>query len=146
MFFFMFDGKYVILGYFYDEKGKNFSEGIFQKEIYVLMGCEMWKQFNVVYFLKEGVDNVLCKVFVFVDLFCLYCKVFWLEVQLWVMVGKVQFNMLLVVFFNLNSGCNVFVILNVKDLVMVWKEYELFGGKKLFKLEGIVLCEIVVIL
>lgn len=48
------DGKHVISGYLYDEKGKNLSEGYFQKEIYAPMGREMWKQLNAAHPLKEG--------------------------------------------------------------------------------------------
>lgn len=34
----MLDGKYVIFGYMYDENGSNFSEQLFQKEFYILVG------------------------------------------------------------------------------------------------------------
>ena len=37
------DGKHVVSGYLYDEKGTNLSEAFFQKEIYAPMGREMWK-------------------------------------------------------------------------------------------------------
>jgi hypothetical protein len=46
----------VISGYLYD-KGKNLSEGYFQKEIYAPMGREMWKNLNAAHPLKEGADN-----------------------------------------------------------------------------------------
>lgn len=36
------DGKYVIFGYMYNEKGENLSNIFIEKEIYVLVGCEMW--------------------------------------------------------------------------------------------------------
>jgi thiol:disulfide interchange protein DsbG len=35
------DGKHVVSGYLYDEKGKNLSEDYFKKEIYVPLGREM---------------------------------------------------------------------------------------------------------
>lgn len=36
------DGKHVIFGYMYNEKGENLSNIFIEKEIYVLVGCEMW--------------------------------------------------------------------------------------------------------
>jgi thiol:disulfide interchange protein DsbG len=74
----------VISGYLYDDKGKNLSEGYFQKEIYAPMGREMWKNLNAAHPLKEGADNAPRKVFVFADPFCPYCKQFWAEAQPWV--------------------------------------------------------------
>ena len=127
------DGKHVVSGYLYDEKGKNLSEAYFQKEIYAPMGREMWKKLNAAHPLKEGADAAPRKVFVFADPFCPYCKAFWAEAQPWVKAGKVQLNTLLVAFLNPNSGRNASAILNAKDPVTAWKEYELSGGKKLPK-------------
>ena len=109
------DGKHVISGYLYDDKGKNL---------------------NAAHPLKEGADNAPRKVFVFADPFCPYCKQFWSEAQPWVKAGKVQLNTLLVAFLNPNSGRNAAAILNAKDPVAAWREYELSGGKKLPKPEG----------
>lgn len=127
------DGKHVVSGYLYDDKGKNLSEAYFQKEIYAPMGREMWKKLNAAHPLKEGADAAPRKVFVFADPFCPYCKTFWAEAQPWVKAGKVQLNTLLVAFLNPNSGRNASAILNAKDPVSAWKEYELSGGKKLPK-------------
>ena len=88
----------------------------------------MWKQLNAAHPLKEGPDNAPRKVFVFADPFCPYCKAFWSEAQPWVTAGKVQLNTLLVAL-NPNSGRNASAILNAKDPVTAWKEYELSGGK-----------------
>lgn len=130
------DGKHVVSGYLYDEKGTNLSEAFFQKEIYAPMGREMWKKLNAAHPLKEGAESAPRKVFVFSDPFCPYCKQFWAEAQPWVKAGKVQLNTLLVAFLNPNSGRNASAILNAKDPVSAWKEYELSGGKKLPKPEG----------
>ena len=130
------DGKHVIAGYLYDEKGKNLSDAYFQKEIYAPLGREMWKQLNAAHPLKEGADTAPRKVFVFADPFCPYCKAFWAEAQPWVKAGKVQLNTLLVAFLNPNSGRNASAILNAKDPVSAWREYELSGGKTLPKPAG----------
>jgi len=130
------DGKHVVSGYLYDEQGKNLSEAYLQKEIYAPMGRELWKQLNAAHPLTEGADNAPRKVFVFADPFCPYCKAFWAEAQPWVNAGRVQLNTLLVAFLNPASGRNASAILNAKDPVKAWKEYELSGGKKLPKPDG----------
>jgi hypothetical protein len=48
-----------------------------------------------------------------------------------VKAGKVQLNTLLVAFLNPNSGRNASAILNAKDPVSAWRDYELSGGKTL---------------
>jgi thiol:disulfide interchange protein DsbG len=130
------DGKHVISGYLYDDKGKNISEEYFQKEIYIPLGREMWQTLNRTQPLKEGADTAPRKVFVFADPFCPYCKTFWAEAQPWVKAGKVQLNTLLVAFLNPKSGTNATAILNAADPVSAWKEYELSGGQTLPKYEG----------
>ncbi|TCD25330.1 thiol:disulfide interchange protein DsbG [Lelliottia amnigena] len=130
------DGKHVISGYLYDDKGKNISEDYFQKEIYIPLGQQMWERLNKTQPLKEGADTASKKVFVFADPFCPYCKKFWSEAQPWVKAGKVQLNTLLVAFLNPKSGPHATAILNAADPVVAWKEYELSGGKTLPKYEG----------
>ncbi|QXZ17861.1 thiol:disulfide interchange protein DsbG [Lelliottia amnigena] len=130
------DGKHVISGYLYDDKGKNISEEYFQKEIYIPLGQQMWERLNKTQPLKEGADIASKKVFVFADPFCPYCKKFWSEAQPWVKAGKVQLNTLLVAFLNPKSGPHATAILNAADPVVAWKEYELSGGKTLPKYEG----------
>ena len=125
------DGKHVVSGYLYDDKGKNLSEDYFKSEIYIPMGREMWQKLNSAHALKEGADTAERKVVVFADPFCPYCKTFWSAAQPWVAAGKVQLNTLLVAFLNPQSGRNATAILNADDPVAAWREYELSGGKKL---------------
>lgn len=130
------DGKHVISGYLYDDKGKNLSEGYFTQQIYIPLGREMWQTLNKTKPLKEGADTAPRKVFVFADPFCPYCKAFWSEAQPWVAAGKVQLNTLMVAFLNPKSGRNATAILNAPDPVSAWREYELSGGKKLPRFDG----------
>jgi len=130
------DGKHVISGYLYDDKGKNLSEGYFTQQIYIPLGRDMWQTLNKTKPLKEGADTAPRKVFVFADPFCPYCKAFWSEAQPWVAAGKVQLNTLMVAFLNPKSGRNATAILNAPDPVSAWREYELSGGKKLPRFDG----------
>ncbi|MGL5241522.1 MAG: thiol:disulfide interchange protein DsbG, partial [Kluyvera ascorbata] len=67
------DGKHVVSGYLYDDKGKNLSEDFFKSEIYIPLGREMWQKLNDAHALKEGPDSAERKVVVFADPFCPYC-------------------------------------------------------------------------
>lgn len=125
------DGKHVVSGYLYDENGKNLSEGFFTSEIYTPLGREMWQKLIQAKSIKEGPDSAARKVVVFADPFCPYCKTFWAAAQPWVDAGKVQLNTLLVAFLDPKSGRNATAILNAKDPVSAWRDYELSGGKKL---------------
>ncbi|BFO33929.1 thiol:disulfide interchange protein DsbG [Klebsiella pasteurii] len=131
------DGKHVISGYLYDDKGQNLSEGYFKEAIYTPLGREMWKKLNDARPLKEGADSAARKVIVFADPFCPYCKTFWSAAQPWVKAGKVQLNTLLVAFLNPKSGRYATAILNAKDPVAAWQEYELSGGKKIPRFDGV---------
>lgn len=130
------DGKHVISGYLYDEKGKNISEAYFQKELYIPLGRKMWETLNNAHPLKEGADSAKRKVFVFADPFCPYCKAFWAKAQPWVKGGNVQLNTLLVAYLNPKSGRNATAILNADDPVAAWTAYELSNGNTLPKFEG----------
>lgn len=123
------DGKHVVSGYLYDEKGKNLSEAYFQKEIYAPMGREMWKKLNAAHPLKEGADAAPRKVFVFADPFCPYCKQFWQQAQPWVKAGKVQLRTLLVGVIKPESNATAAAILAAKDPAKTWHDYESSGGK-----------------
>lgn len=131
------DGKHVISGYLYDDKGTNLSETYFKTEIYAPLGREMWKTLNAARSLNEGSDAAARKVVVFADPFCPYCKAFWSEAQPWVNAGKVQLKTLLVAFLNPKSGRNAAAILNAADPVAAWKAYELSGGRTLPRFEGV---------
>lgn len=131
------DGKHVISGYLYDEKGKNLSEAYFQEAIYTPSGRKMWQTLNNARPLKEGADSAARKIFVFADPFCPWCKAFWSAAQPWVTAGKVQLNTLLVAFLNPKSGRYATAILNARDPAAAWREYELSGGKKVPHFEGV---------
>jgi thiol:disulfide interchange protein DsbG len=95
----------------------------------------MWKQLNAAHPLKEGRIQHRVK--------CSSLPIHSVRIarpfgprQPWVKAGKVQLNTLLVAFLNPNSGRNASAILNAKDPVSAWREYELSGGKTLPKPAG----------
>ena len=123
------DGKHVISGYLYDDKGQNLSEGYFKEAIYTPLGREMWKKLNDAGPLKEGADSAARKVIVFADPFCPYCKQFWQQARPWVDSGKVQLRTLLVGVIKPESPATAAAILASKDPAKTWQQYEASGGK-----------------
>jgi thiol:disulfide interchange protein DsbG len=123
------DGKHAISGYMYDEKGKNLSEELFQKEIYTPAGLEMWKQMEKSSWLLEGKKEAPVVLYVFADPFCPYCKQFWQQARPWVESGKVQLRTLLVGVIKPESSTTAAAILAAKDPAKTWHDYEQSGGK-----------------
>lgn len=130
------DKDHAISGYLYDKHGKNISEEIFKKELYIPEGKRMWKRLLDSKPLIEGKANAPRKVIVFADPYCPYCKLFWNAAQPWVSSGDIQLNTLMVAFLNPQSGRTATAILNAKDPASAWRDYELSGGKKIPKFTG----------
>lgn len=125
------DGKHAISGYLYNEKGQNLSEEIFQRELYIPQGRELWEKLSAAKGIKEGSPQAKRKVVVFADPFCPYCQQFWAAAQPWLASGKVELNTLLVAVINPKSGQYASAILNAADPAKAWSDYELSQGKKL---------------
>lgn len=123
------DGKHAISGYMYDEKGKNLSEQLFQKEIYTPAGQEMWKRMEKSHWLLDGKKDAPVVLYVFADPFCPYCKQFWQQSRPWVDAGKVQLRTLLVGVIKPESPDTAAAILAMKDPAKTWHDYEQSGGK-----------------
>lgn len=127
------DGKHAISGYLYDEAGKNLSEDVFTRELYVPEGRKLWQKLSAAQGIKEGDPAAKRKVVVFADPFCPYCKQFWAAAQPWISSGKVELTTLLVAVLNPQSGRYASAILNAENPAQAWHDYELSNGKTLPK-------------
>lgn len=123
------DKKHAISGYMYDEKGNNLSEKIINDEIYIPAGRAMWKKLTAAEGITEGSDKASCKVVVFADTFCPYCKQFWKAVQPAVKADKVEMKTLLVAMLKPESGRYASAILSASDPVKAWRDFEISNGK-----------------
>lgn len=130
------DGKHAISGYMYDEKGKNLSNTLIEKEIYAPAGREMWQQMEKVNWIQDGKKDAPVVVYVFADPFCPYCKQFWQQARPWVESGKVQLRTLLVGVIKPESPATAAAILAAKDPVKTWHDYEASGGKMKLNVSG----------
>jgi thiol:disulfide interchange protein DsbG len=123
------DKKHAISGYMYDEKGNNLSEKIINEEVYVPAGQEMWKRLLKAPGINEGSEQASCKVVVFADPFCPYCKKFWEKAQPAIKDKKISLKTQLVGVIKPDSGRYAAAILSAPDPVKVWTDFELSNGK-----------------
>ncbi len=123
------DKKHAISGYMYDENGNNLSEQIINEEIYVPAGQEMWKRLTSAPGIKEGSEQAGCKVVVFADPFCPYCKKFWENAQPAIKDSKISLKTQLVGIIKPDSGRYAAAILSASNPTKVWTDFELSNGK-----------------
>lgn len=123
------DKKHAISGYMYDEKGNNLSEKIINDEIYIPAGRAMWKKLAAAEGITEGSDKASCKVVVFADPFCPYCKQFWKAVQPAVQADKIELKTLLVAVLKPESGRYASAMLSASDPAKAWHDFEMSNGK-----------------
>ncbi|MDU3074765.1 MAG: thiol:disulfide interchange protein DsbG [Mixta calida] len=118
------DGKHVISGYMYDEKGKNLSESLINEKIYVPAGREMWKKLQSVPGVTEGSDKAGCHVVVFADPFCPYCRTFYQQVEPAIRNNSLQIKTLLVGILKPESGQYAAGILSAANPSQAWRDFE----------------------
>ncbi|EOI3444742.1 thiol:disulfide interchange protein DsbG [Cronobacter turicensis] len=123
------DKKHVIAGYMYDEKGNNLSEKLFNDELYIPAGREMWKTLDQAKGIQEGTDQAACKVVVFADPFCPYCHKFWEQAQPHLKDKSISLKTLLVGVIRPDSGRYAAAVLASDDPQKTWQALESSAGK-----------------
>jgi|SRR5471030_1229854 len=125
------DKKYAITGYMYDAQGNNLSEKIINDEIYIPAGREMWQKLLKAPGISEGSNEASCKVVVFADPFCPYCKKFWQAAQPAIESKKINLKTQLVGMLKPDSGRYASAILSASDPAKAWHDFELSNGKSM---------------
>lgn len=123
------DGQHAISGYMYDGNGNNLSATLINQEIYIPAGQAMWKKLAVMPAIYDGKDNAACKVVVFADPFCPYCRTFSQQIQSAVANGQIKMQTLLVGVLKPESGRYAAAILSAKDRAAAWKTFERSNGQ-----------------
>ncbi|MEB6537087.1 thiol:disulfide interchange protein DsbG [Pantoea stewartii] len=123
------DGQHAISGYMYDAQGQNLSEKIINEELYLPAGRAMWKRLQAMPGLDEGSKAARCKVVVFADPFCPYCRMFWQQTQPLVKNNTLRITTLLVGILTPESGRYASAILAAADPAQAWREWEGSQGK-----------------
>ncbi|WES70126.1 thiol:disulfide interchange protein DsbG [Superficieibacter sp. HKU1] len=103
---------------------------LFQRELYIPQGRQLWKKLNAAQGIKEGNPEEKRKMVVFADPICPYCKQFRAAARPWISSGKVELNTLLVAVINPKSGQYASAILNADDPAKAWNDDEMSDGKK----------------
>ncbi|MFJ5296975.1 thiol:disulfide interchange protein DsbG [Pseudomonas sp. NPDC088368] len=90
------DGKHVLAGNLFDEKGEDLSEAPLQKLVYEPMTKEMWSQMENSTWIADGAKTAPKVIYLFSDANCPYCNMFWEQARPWVKSGKVQLRHIMV--------------------------------------------------
>lgn len=90
------DGKHVLAGNLFDEKGQDLSEAPLQKLVYEPLSKEMWTQLEASNWIADGAKTAPNVIYLFSDANCPYCNMFWEQARPWVASGKVQLRHIMV--------------------------------------------------
>ncbi len=90
------DGKHVLAGNLFDDKGEDLSGAPLQKLVYEPMAKEMWAQMENSTWIIDGARTAPRVVYLFSDANCPYCNMFWEQARPWVKSGKVQLRHIMV--------------------------------------------------
>ncbi|WP_397451954.1 thiol:disulfide interchange protein DsbG [Pseudomonas sp. NA-150] len=90
------DGKHVVAGNLYDEKGEDLSKAPLDKLVYAPMAKEVWAKMEHSNWIGDGSKTAPRVVYLFSDPNCPYCNMFWSQARPWVESGKVQLRHIMV--------------------------------------------------
>lgn len=90
------DGKHVLAGNLYDEKGQDLSKAPLDKLVYAPMAKEIWAKMENSNWISDGSKTAPRVVYLFSDPNCPYCNMFWEQARPWVDSGKVQLRHIMV--------------------------------------------------
>ncbi|WP_341963091.1 thiol:disulfide interchange protein DsbG [Pseudomonas sp. RC10] len=90
------DGKHVLAGNLFDEKGEDLSEAPLQKLVYEPMTKAVWSQMENSTWIADGAKTAPKVIYLFSDANCPYCNMFWEQARPWVKSGKVQLRHIMV--------------------------------------------------
>jgi thiol:disulfide interchange protein DsbG len=90
------DGKHVIAGNLYDEKGEDLSKAPLDTLVYAPMAKEVWAKMENSTWIGDGNKDAPRVVYLFSDPNCPYCNMFWQQARPWVESGKVQLRHIVV--------------------------------------------------
>ena len=90
------DGKHVLAGNLYDEKGKDLSKAPLDKLVYAPMAKEVWNKMESSTWIADGSKTAPRVIYLFSDPNCPYCNMFWEQARPWVKAGKVQLRHIMV--------------------------------------------------
>lgn len=90
------DGKHVLVGSLFDEKGEEVGAAALEKLAAKPMSDQAWKKLDASAWVRDGRADAPRVVYTFSDANCPYCHKFWEAARPWVDSGKVQLRHIMV--------------------------------------------------
>jgi thiol:disulfide interchange protein DsbG len=132
------DGKHVLAGNLFDEKGEDLSQAPLQKLVYEPMTKAMWNQMQSSTWIADGSNTAPKVIYLFSDANCPYCNLFWEQARPWVKSGKVQLRHIMVGIIREDSAAKAAALLMDKDPELALEKHEAAGkGSSLKALSSI---------
>ncbi|MDR0279130.1 MAG: thiol:disulfide interchange protein DsbG [Paucimonas sp.] len=132
------DGKHVLVGSLFDEKGQDLSEQPLEKLVYAPMAEEVWAKMEKAAWIADGKADAPRVVYLFSDPNCPYCNMFWEQARPWVESGKVQLRHIMVGIIRADSPGKSAALLAATDPQQALLDHEKAGkASKLKPLESI---------
>jgi len=136
------DGKHVLVGSLFDEKGQDLSEKPLEQLVYAPMAKEVWAKMEKSAWIADGKANAPRIVYLFSDPNCPYCNLFWEQARPWVESGKVQLRHIMVGIIRADSPGKSAALLAAKDPQQALLEHEKAGKASTLKPLGSIPAEV----
>jgi thiol:disulfide interchange protein DsbG len=127
------DGKHVLAGNLFDEKGQDLSEAPLQKLVYEPMTKAMWSQMESSTWIADGATTAPKVIYLFSDANCPYCNMFWEQARPWVKSGKVQLRHIMVGVIREDSAAKAAALLSDANPEMALQKHEQAGRSSTLK-------------
>lgn len=127
------DGKHVLAGNLFDEKGEDLSEAPLQKLVYEPMSKQMWSQMESSTWIADGAKTAPKVIYLFSDANCPYCNMFWEQTRPWVKSGKVQLRHIMVGIIREDSAAKAATLLADTNPELALQKHEQAGKNSTLK-------------
>jgi thiol:disulfide interchange protein DsbG len=127
------DGKHVLAGNLFDEKGEDLSEAPLQKLVYEPMTKAMWSQMETSTWIADGAKSAPKVIYLFSDANCPYCNMFWEQARPWVKSGKVQLRHIMVGVIREDSAAKAAALLSDANPEVALQKHEQAGKSSTLK-------------
>ncbi|MGH8418490.1 MAG: thiol:disulfide interchange protein DsbG [Pseudomonas sp.] len=127
------DGKHVLAGNLFDEKGEDLSEAPLQKLVFEPMTKEMWSQMESSTWIADGAQTAPKVIYLFSDANCPYCNMFWEQARPWVKSGKVQLRHIMVGVIREDSAAKAATLLADANPEVALQKHEQAGKSSTLK-------------
>lgn len=127
------DQKYYLVGDLYNADGKNLTEEAINTHVKGAVLDEVWKSLEKSKWIQDGNPNAEQIIYVFNDANCPYCHTMWQQARPLVESGKVQLRHIMVGVIRPSSKGQAATLLQSKDPVEAFKQYNLSSGKNKIK-------------